>query len=933
MKTCLCNRGSEWHRWDLHIHTKGTNKADNYTCHDINDFCELLFKKAFEKRVYAIGITDYFSIEKFIEVKTYQDTIDSKPSFTNEEKTFVKGILLLPNVELRILPVTGKDRLINIHCIFNPDYVPHLSNDFFGTLAFKSHNKEFKMNRQGLIELGRIDNPLLDENAAYKKGVECFAISHEKLMELFEANIEMRENTLIVVSNSKNDGTSGLRQHYDLFENEGGSLDEVRKTIYTFSDCIFSSNPKDIDYFLGRGTDDKDTVKRKIRTLKPCIHGCDAHKEEDIFEPDQKRYCWIKADLTFNGLKQILYEPEERVRIQEIRPEEKKPYHLIDHIKLDEQGFWSKTIWLNQNLNTIIGGRSTGKSTLLAAIAKKIDISIKLKNVKQEDFVNRYVPSVTINWADNSNAEKRDIEYYPQGYLYEIANSKVETDRLISKIISDSDKGFMLSDYSSRCEELKKQLSHDLLDLFQNKIHLEKEIKKCTETGNKKGVEAEIKRLTDKIEELTKTSGMSEAEQVEFKKMESQIADKKKIIEDCDKDVELFSKMETTTPFKNTYPEERGFSKLSSVNLNNTELPREYENLLIRTETEWTAIVKRFREKTEEIRTQTIATIQEIEAKPIYQKGITFVKSNKVLAELRTQLETEQKKRILIEGYEKEIAELRKSQAALKSSVINNHLEFYNEIEKLVRNLTVRFEGVSINVFKRTKKTDIYGFVETRFNRRGGERQTFIEHICNDYETKTKDVCEDFIEGALSDEIDLKSNYAIDQVTSEFFLSNWFEPTFKINYQNDSFSEMSEGKKAFVILKLLLDFSKKECPILLDQPEDSLDNRAIYNELVEYIKIKKKQRQIIIVTHNPNLVVGADSENVIVANQHGNNSKNRNEIKFQYLNGSLETSLKRDKDNPIILESQGIREHVCDILEGGDDAFRKREAKYGFKTR
>ena len=143
---------------------------------------------------------------------------------------------------------------------------------------------------------------------------------------------------------------------------------------------------------------------------------------------------------------------------------------------------------------------------------------------------------------------------------------------------------------------------------------------------------------------------------------------------------------------------------------------------------------------------------------------------------------------------------------------------------------------------------------------------------------------------------------------------------------------MSEGKKAFVILKLLLDFSKKECPILLDQPEDSLDNRAIYVELVEYIKAKKKKRQIIIVTHNPNLVVGADSENVIVANQHGNNSENRDEIKFQYLNGSLETSKKRDKDNPIILESQGIREHVCEILEGGDDAFKKREAKYGFAS-
>ena len=121
---------------------------------------------------------------------------------------------------------------------------------------------------------------------------------------------------------------------------------------------------------------------------------------------------------------------------------------------------------------------------------------------------------------------------------------------------------------------------------------------------------------------------------------------------------------------------------------------------------------------------------------------------------------------------------------------------------------------------------------------------------------------------------------------------------------------MSEGKKAFVVLKLLLDFSKKECPILLDQPEDSLDNRAIYKELVEYIKAKKKTRQIIIVTHNPNLVVGADSENVIVANQDGSNSKNKDGIKFQYINGSLENSKKRYINIETVLDSQGIREHI-----------------------
>ena len=135
----------------------------------------------------------------------------------------------------------------------------------------------------------------------------------------------------------------------------------------------------------------------------------------------------------------------------------------------------------------------------------------------------------------------------------------------------------------------------------------------------------------------------------------------------------------------------------------------------------------------------------------------------------------------------------------------------------------------------------------------------------------------------------------------------------------------------FIILKLLLEFSSKECPILIDQPEDSLDNRAIYNELVQYLRMKKTQRQIILVTHNPNVVVSADSENVIVANQNGKNSLNEDNFKFQYVNGSLENTRAKDNENNIILESQGIREHVCEILEGGKEAFENREKKYGFK--
>lgn len=77
-----------------------------------------------------------------------------------------------------------------------------------------------------------------------------------------------------------------------------------------------------------------------------------------------------KSRSNFEGLKQILYEPESRVHIGATVPEFKNDYEVIDHIKLDNNDVFNKEIYFNQNLTTIIGGRSSGKSTLLQCLAK-----------------------------------------------------------------------------------------------------------------------------------------------------------------------------------------------------------------------------------------------------------------------------------------------------------------------------------------------------------------------------------------------------------------------------------------------------------------------------------------------------------------------------------------------------------------------------------
>lgn len=129
---------------------------------------------------------------------------------------------------------------------------------------------------------------------------------------------------------------------------------------------------------------------------------------------------------------------------------------------------------------------------------------------------------------------------------------------------------------------------------------------------------------------------------------------------------------------------------------------------------------------------------------------------------------------------------------------------------------------------------------------------------------------------------------------------------------------------------MIIKLSKENGPILIDQPEDNLDNRSVSKELVEFLKEKKKERQIILVTHNPNIVVNADAENIIVANQKGQNDVESTSIyHFDYINGALENSFAKNEDTDL-LKSMGIREHIAEIVEGGKEAFKKREEKYGF---
>jgi hypothetical protein len=145
--------------------------------------------------------------------------------------------------------------------------------------------------------------------------------------------------------------------------------------------------------------------------------------------------------------------------------------------------------------------------------------------------------------------------------------------------------------------------------------------------------------------------------------------------------------------------------------------------------------------------------------------------------------------------------------------------------------------------------------------------------------------------------------YSIDHISIEY----------GIEYEGTPVERLSPGTRGIVLLLLYLAIDQTDRrPLLIDQPEENLDPKSVFDDLVPHFREARKRRQLIIVTHNANLVVNTDADQVIVATCAPGSPNALPLIKYE--SGSLE--------NP------KIRKSVCDILEGGERAFLERERRY-----
>ena len=334
--------GSTWGKWDFHVHTPysilnnqfGFNPFEpegNYHEEEFDEYVKVLFTKAIENDIVAIGITDYFMIEGYKRIKEkYIDCPEKlEKCFPDEEiRKKVKEIYVFPNIEFRLNTFVGKES-VEYHVILSDAIsITDIKENFLHKLTFEFDVNDLRcMTMHNIESFGneiKLNNK--ESGSPLYVGLKHITISYNVIIE--SLSIPLFENKHIIAVPVDEDLS---RINWD------GRDYSIRKNIYKQSQCYLTSNQKTHDWALAKG--EEQSRINEFGSIKPCIWGSDAHSYDRMFKPAQDRYCWIQAKPTFEGLLQILYEPATRVFIQKSIPFEKDPHQVIKSIQFNSHEF------------------------------------------------------------------------------------------------------------------------------------------------------------------------------------------------------------------------------------------------------------------------------------------------------------------------------------------------------------------------------------------------------------------------------------------------------------------------------------------------------------------------------------------------------------------------------------------------------------------
>ncbi|WRC07259.1 AAA family ATPase [Helicobacter pylori] len=849
------NKGSSWYKWDLHVHTPYTHLNRAYQCPE-----EEFIQKLYDNEIDCIGLTNYFKFnEKEFELK---------------EKIEKRGIKVFYNLEVRLDYQNKEDQCLDFHIIFSDE----VSSDGI---------KKFLLNMKANV--CGIEKKLADlEKDDFDKAV----VNFDQLLECLEKESLKLRGKYLLGFLSRGHGSSRSSSNYEKI---------VKKVHF----LIHSSNKqenlkKDREYWLEYN--------------KPLIQSSDAHEEEKI----GKKYTWIKAEKTFEGLKQIIYEPETRVSIGEEKPQD--PLYKIDSVGLnfDEEvkttneqddtpfcyaGF-NETLFFSPNFTCVIGGRGSGKSTLLQLIASAIKNKSFVKGLKHETIQKYIEIQPDIDIMDS-------VEYLAQNEVEEFAtNVSKFTEAIFNRIDSKS---------SGKPKELEKQITKGIekfdeqIAYWQEKNKLEEQLKESEKIRKK--YQSIIDAFTDK-NYLDKKDKLQAKRQVLIDLEQSKVGFWT-FIEELKRVVNFNSKENMKE--KNSY--DKVYNQLKQ------NICKELEQIDINIKN---GCFKSDEENIRTLKTEHEALSQEI-GEFLKEKGVSdenigdIRNANYHLANIKMDiddLEREMKEIAnKIKGFsygdiDKNIEEF-KQQINEELGKINSTFEEISKNHKEVKPITIKYclnEDVFEGVFEDFDKLVDKGF---NIQRHQSKIKEYLKEI------ELKDIIDmqhaDFIE-RLDSLIENKKAAFYETMVDVFNKEIHFQiyrllilkhlrnvekyKIFEVRYDKRALNETSFGQKCTAVLVVLLSLGNN--PIIIDEPEVHLDSALIAKYLVTLIKERKQERQIIFATHNANFVLNADAELIIQL------KNENNEIVAQ----------------SFTIESNEYKEDLLK-LEGGEKAFKDRERKYG----
>lgn len=940
--------GSEWRKWDFHVHTPysmlnnqfGINPFDGSG--NFDDYVVKLFTTAVEKNIAAIGITDYFMLEgyKRIRYEYLNSPAKMKACFPDDTlRHKVEQIFVFPNIEFRIDKFVGEGAsAVNYHVIFS-DNIPlqEIEENFLHKLTIAGdYGRQRTLTLANIASTGKmIREENGDSGSDLLIGLNKITVDPKDILDTLHASDVFTNQYLIVIPVDE-----------DLSKIPWGGRDYMtRKSLYRQSDCYMTSNANTRKFALAKGNEE--AHKKEFGSIKPCIWGSDAHDFDHIFEPAGQRYCWVKADTTFDGLLQILYEPADRVLIQKDKPDMKDPHQVIDSITFKDDRFQTEPVFFSENLTCLIGGKSTGKSLLLRQLAATIDpdhVNEREKGVSSRKGFT--YPEATVRWRDGTEGTRR-IVYIPQTFLNRTVDSSEESteiSKIIGKVLQqEPDIACALSHLVDTCRKINdrcKAAISKYCETIQELKDLQLEILRegHAETYSATITLLEIQRsdLAEKTnisqEELDRYSELGKHIQILRTNQDAWNAELRNLKELQAPVVVVPGCFETPDGVSVHSCFEQQFTRSADI------LKKTVQEMTSQIQPFWNTVCERVSRTLEQELADMIIDLNSVEEEYAVLK--TKVEQSEQLQRIALQINHEQARLMAALEREKHKEQLEIQADKLKNQIIASQQEYHaayalycDTVQKTGTRKATSLEFDAQVVWKQKEFTN---GISSIFDNRNFSAFRSYRHfdlqalIVTDYNanllTNLWDAIDDHGLGSLT----LKSSFTFENALQHIF-RDWYNVHYIVKSGNDTVEQMSPGKKALVLLELLISLEDSRCPILIDQPEDDLDNRSIYCDLVQFIRSKKLDRQIIVVTHNANIVLGADSEEVIVANQDGQDTPNASR-RFEYRSGSIENDLVMLDENgdliPGILNRIGLQTQICDILEGGKTAFELRQHKY-----